>query len=139
MIQNSSCASSPITGCISSKTDWLESILCCCKASSPLRRLPNSKAARMVKAFASPIPLNSISCFRDNFPRALKLLSTLAKIRLHSSTALSFLLPEPIKIATNSASLNAAFPLSLNFSRGRSSCDQFFMENEGSFSDIDAT
>ena len=69
-------------------------------------------------AFASPIPLNSIKCFKETLPKALRLLSTLAKIRLHKSTALSFLFPEPIKIATSSASLKVNLPLSLSFSRG---------------------
>ena len=54
-----------------------------------------------------------------------KLLLTLAKIRLLSATADSFLLPEPIKMATNSASLKALLPLSIIFSRGLSSPDQW--------------
>ena len=48
-----------------------------------------------------------------------------AKIRLLSATADSFLLPEPIKMATNSASLKALLPLSIIFSRGLSSSDQW--------------
>lgn len=77
------------------------------KASAPLLRLPNSNAAIIDMALASPIPLNAVSCLIDSFPNSLKLLSVLAKIRLDNATALSVLVPEPIKIATSSASLKA--------------------------------
>jgi hypothetical protein len=43
---------------------------------------------------------------------------------LLKSTADSFLLPEPIKIAINSASLKTLFALEHQFSRGLSSSDQ---------------
>jgi hypothetical protein len=71
-----------------------------------------------------PIPLKFINCEIVNFPKAFKLASTLAKIHLLNPTADSFLLPEPIKIAINSASLKALLPFSINFSRGLSSSDQ---------------
>jgi hypothetical protein len=40
------------------------------------------------------MPLNSINCDTDNLPKSIKLLLTLAKMRLHKATALSSLLPE---------------------------------------------
>ena len=94
-------------------------------ASSERLRLPSSKAAIIEIAFASPIPLKAINCEIDSFPKAFKLVSTLAKIRLLKPTADSFLLPEPIKIAINSASLKTLLPFNISFSRGLSSSDQF--------------
>jgi len=48
-------------------------------------------------------------------------LSTDSKIRFESSTALSCLFPEPIKIAINSASESAVIPFRSSFSLGLSS------------------
>ncbi|MNG16483.1 hypothetical protein D3C84_1004030 [compost metagenome] len=109
-----------------SNTNLLDVILISSTASSALRRRPSSKAEIIVIALASPIPLKFINCEMDIFPKTFKL-SALAKILLLKSTADSFRLPEPIKIAINSASLKAFLPLSINFSRGRSSSDQFVM------------
>ena len=51
-----------------------------------------------------------------------------ANILLLKSTALSSLLPEPIKMATNSALLSELIPFINNFSLGRSSILQDFIE-----------
>jgi hypothetical protein len=120
-------------GCITSKITLLEVILTNSTVSSTLRLLPNSRAAIMVIALASPIPLNCINCDKLSLPNAFKFWLTLANIRLLKSTAVSFLLPDPIKIAINSASLKAFLPLSINFSRGLSSSDQLLM-GKGAFS-----
>ncbi len=81
-------------------------------------------------ALASPIPLNFCKSATDNFPSLFKLLSIEAKILLDKSTALSFRLPEPIKIAINSASDNADFPFNTNFSLGLSSSAHDLMETD---------
>ena len=59
--------------------------------------------------------------FTSQFARELRLLSQDRSRRRISSTALSSVFPEPINIASSSASLNAAAPFSIIFSRGRSS------------------
>ena len=92
---------------------WIES--------SALRLLPNSNAAAMEMALASPIPLNCMSWDTDIFPNVFKLFSEEAKMRWHNCTALSFREPEPIKIASNSESDKVDLPFRRNFSRGRSS------------------
>ena len=46
----------------------LEVIFCKSTASSARRLLPNSVAAMMEMAFASPIPLKSVSCLSDKLP-----------------------------------------------------------------------
>jgi hypothetical protein len=86
-------------GCINSKIILLEVILVNSKASSALLRLPNSVAAKIEMALASPIPLKVINCVMVSFPSAFKLLSTLDKILLLNPTADSFRLPDPIKMA----------------------------------------
>ena len=96
-------------------------------ASSSLLLRPNSNAVIIEIALASPIPLNFVRSETTNFPNLFKLLSIEAKILFDSATALSFLLPEPIKIAINSVSDNAVFPFKSNFSLGLSSSAQDFI------------
>ncbi|MCY1243260.1 hypothetical protein D3C86_1585740 [compost metagenome] len=114
-------------GCIISKTTLLEVILIFLPVSSERRRRPNSIAAIMVIAFASPIPLKVINCSLESFPKAFRF-STLANMRLLKATALSVKFPEPIKMAISSALLKASLPLSFSFSRGLSSSAQFLIE-----------
>ena len=64
-----------------SKTALLEVIFLSSIASSALRLLPNSKAAAMEIALASPIPLNCMSWEIDILPKVFKLFSEEAKMR----------------------------------------------------------
>ncbi len=83
--------------------------------------LPNSSAATMLIALASPIPLNCFKSEIESFPNLFKSFLMELKIRFESSTAVSFLLPELINMAINSASDSAPLPFESNFSRGLSS------------------
>ena len=47
-------------------THFLDVILNCCNASSARLRRPNSNAAAMLMALASPMPLNCINCLMLN-------------------------------------------------------------------------
>lgn len=78
----------------------------------------------IVIAFASPMPLYCISSCSDILPKVLRLLSQALSMRCMSATALSFVLPEPMSIASSSASDSVSAPLSRSFSRGRSASDQ---------------
>ena len=62
-------------------------------------------AALIFTAFASPIPLNSISRSKETRCNLCKSFATLFKTRLVKSTALSFKLPLPINSASSSALL----------------------------------
>src|SRR5690606_24145763 len=95
--------------------------------SSPLLLRPSSMAAIMVKALASPIPLKEVSCFRFIFPNWFKLFWEEERILLHRSTALSLVLPDPIRIARSSASVKDNLPFAISFSLGRSPVAQFFI------------
>jgi hypothetical protein len=59
-----------------------------------------------------------------SFPRLFRLLSAMESNSLPRSTADLAFVPEPIRIASNSASLNEDVPLWYNFSLGRSSTAQ---------------
>ena len=89
--------------------------------------LPNSNAAIIDMAFASPMPLNLDKSCMDNLAKAFKSFLQEFKMRLLKSTADSVVEPELINMATNSASDNARLPCKLNFSRGRSSSAQVLM------------
>jgi hypothetical protein len=59
------------------------------------RLLPNSIAAQIVTAFASPMPLKLvISSLTESLPNAFKSFFTDCKIRRASSTAVSSLFPD---------------------------------------------
>jgi len=92
--------------------------------SASFLRRPSSNAAIIEIALASPIPLNFKRSLIDNLPIAKRSLFTEAKTRLDKSTADSFLDPEPIIMASNSALVSAALPFTKSFSLGRSSSAQ---------------
>ena len=91
------------------------------------RRLPSSQAARMLTALASPMPLYSHSWCMDRFPRVLRLLLQSLSSRFISSTAVSRVLPEPMRMASSSALERASAPSDMSFSRGRSSSAHWLM------------
>ena len=96
-----------------------------CATSSLFRRRPNSRAAMILIALASPIPSNSlINSPTESLLKLLRLPPTRFKIRWDNSTAVSRLFPEPMSIATNSADDKARVPFNMSFSRGRSSSAQ---------------
>ena len=102
-------------------TDDADYILVAFGALSDCRRLPSSQAARIEMALASPMPLYWQSSRMVIFPRVFRLLLQSAKSRFISSTALSFVEPEPMRIASSSAFVRFSAPSDAIFSRGRSS------------------
>ncbi|CUQ21350.1 Uncharacterised protein [Segatella copri] len=94
---------------------------------SRARRLPSSQAARMVMAFAGPIPLYCVSSLMVFFPSWFRLLSQSFRMRFIRSTALSSVDPEPIRIPKSSALDKAEAPKRSSFSRGLSSSAQLAM------------
>ena len=128
--QSSSCGKSQRCGWKRRKASALLRIVSRSASSlvSPLR-LPSSIAATIVMAFASPMPRKAISSSTVRRASRPRLLSTVPRIRCESCTAVSLLLPDPIKIAISSASLSAAAPLSRIFSRGRSSSANSLMRS----------
>ena len=61
------------------------------------------------------------------FPSAFRLLSQSLSILFIRSTALSSVLPEPMRMASNSAFVSDSAPIAASFSRGRSSSAHWFM------------
>ena len=90
-------------------------------------RLPSSQAASTVMAFASPMPLYSHSSRIDFLPSVFRLLLQSFSTCLISSTAVSFVEPEPMRMASSSALLSACAPFCISFSRGRSSSAHWVM------------
>ena len=84
-------------------------------------RLPSSRAAMMVTLLAGPMPLKREKSWTSHLPSRFRSLLQQASVRCISATALSSVFPEPIRIASSSASLRASAPFSIIFSRGRSS------------------
>ena len=72
-------------------------------------------------ALAGPMPLNREKSRTSHLPRRLRSLPQAASMRCISVTAVSSVLPEPMRIASSSASLKASAPFCIIFSRGRSS------------------
>ena len=72
-------------------------------------------------ALASPIPLNFWRSERERRAKLWRLSPISDRILLDKSTAVSFLFPDPIKMAINSALDNADFPFNNSFSLGLSS------------------
>lgn len=60
-------------------------------------------------------------------PSFLRLLLQSARTRCMSCTAVSSTLPDPMSIASSSASVSAEGPLLISRSLGRWSCDSWFM------------
>ena len=103
-----------------------EKISCC-----PARRLPSSSAATTEDDLAWPIPLKAHSSSMPSSDSRHKLKSTLASIRPAKATADSRGAPEPISIATSSASAMASLPFSASFSLGRRCSSQPLMPDAG--------
>jgi len=76
------------------------------------------KAVIVAIAFAVPIPWNLINSSTDSFANSFRLLLAEINIFLAKETALSFLLPDPIKMAISSASESDFFHFNTNFFRG---------------------
>src|SRR6516225_7452291 len=83
--------------------------------------LPNSMAALMVIALASPIPLIFISSLTDNLPNSGRLCLLACNISCARSSAVLFFVPWLIKMASNSESLRDMGFLLSSFSLGLSS------------------
>src|SRR5688572_8655813 len=81
----------------------------------------------MVRAFASPMPGTFIRSLTVSFANSCKSFPVGCNTFLARSTALVARVPDPNKIAINSASDRADFPFRMSFSRGRSSGDQLLM------------
>lgn len=126
-IQNSSLGMSASSGWKSSITSELDEICFLLTGSATALRLPNSSAEAMVMARACPIPFTLHKSFIDWRPSSDRLLLQEWSIRLATSTADSFLVPDPISMANISASPRAPIPLVSIFSRGLSSTDHSFM------------
>ena len=86
-----------------------------------LRRLPSSRAAMTVILLAGPKPLNREKSRTSHLASRLRSLPQVASTRCISVTAVSSVLPEPMRMASSSASLKASVPFCIIFSRGRSS------------------
>ena len=67
------------------------------KAVSNCLLFHNSKAVIMAMPFAVPIPWNLVNSSTDSFANSFRLLLAEINIFLDKETALSFLLPEPIR------------------------------------------
>ena len=92
-----------------------------------VRRLPSSRAAMMLMLLAGPSPLKRAKSRTCHLPRRCRLLPASASTRCIRATALSSVLPEPIRMASSSASVRASAPFCIIFSRGRSSSAHWLM------------
>jgi len=93
-------------------------------ASAIFRRRPSSRAAAMVTALASPIPLIfriSPALSLPSWPSELPAMASSSRAR---SRAELFLVPDPMRMANSSASLRLEGPLFQSRSRGLSSTAQ---------------
>ena len=101
----------------------------CSGCSCSFLRFPSSRAAMMVMLLAGPSPLKREKSCTSHFPNRFRSLLQQASVRCISVTALSSVFPEPISIASSSASLRASAPFSIIFSRGRSSIAHWLIVN----------
>ncbi len=85
-------------------------------------RLPNSIAAAIVTAFASPMPLIFMSSLTDSLPSSTRLFLLRCMTSRPRSTADRSRVPFCMRMDSSSTSLRLAAPSSRNFSRGLSVC-----------------
>ena len=92
--------------------------------------LPSSSAATIEIAFASPMPLNFIKSCTESLASSFRLFPNRDRILFASSTAVSFFVPDLMRMAMSSTSVSICLPFKRSFSRGRSSSAQLFIVND---------